>query len=216
MPTARGELVDVLTPISKGWGTDLGVELTSLAVQVHGGMGYVEETGVAQHYRDIRIAPIYEGTNGIQAIDLVGRKLGLRGGAVIADFLARIDATAEEATRPAASWPSSASGWGRPTPCSDRRPSGCIEHGAAEPNSALPEQHRTCGWPESSPAGGCSRSRRSPLRASRPAGTVGFSDEFLEQKVVTARFYATQLLPQAAGLLPAITAGDRDLFAATF
>ena len=70
--TARGELVDVLTPISKGWGTDLGVELTSLALQVHGGMGYVEETGVAQHYRDIRIAPIYEGTNGIQAIDLVG------------------------------------------------------------------------------------------------------------------------------------------------
>ena len=95
---ARGELVDLLTPISKGWGTDLGVELTSLAVQVHGGMGYVEETGVAQHYRDIRIAPIYEGTNGIQAIDLVGRKLGLRGGGVIADFLAGIDATASEAT----------------------------------------------------------------------------------------------------------------------
>ena len=95
---ARGELVDVLTPISKGWGTDLGVELTSLAVQVHGGMGFVEETGVAQHYRDIRIAPIYEGTNGIQAIDLVGRKLGLRDGGVIADFLAGIDATASEAT----------------------------------------------------------------------------------------------------------------------
>ena len=61
-------------------------------------MGYIEETGVAQHYRDIRIAPIYEGTNGIQAIDLVGRKLGLRGGGVIADFLAGIDATAAEAT----------------------------------------------------------------------------------------------------------------------
>ncbi len=74
------------------------MELTSLAVQVHGGMGYVEETGVAQHYRDIRIAPIYEGTNGIQAIDLVGRKLGLRDGAVIAEFLAGIDATAAEAT----------------------------------------------------------------------------------------------------------------------
>ena len=83
MRAARSELVDLLTPISKGWGTDLGVELTSLAVQVHGGMGYIEETGVAQHYRDIRIAPIYEGTNGIQAIDLVGRKIGLaqrRGG----------------------------------------------------------------------------------------------------------------------------------------
>ena len=71
--------------------------LTSLAVQVHGGMGYIEETGVAQHYRDIRIAPIYEGTNGIQAMDLVGRKLGLRGGAAFAEFVAGIVATADEA-----------------------------------------------------------------------------------------------------------------------
>ncbi len=69
------ELCDLLTPLSKAWGTDLGNELTSLGVQIHGGMGYVEETGAAQHYRDIRIAAIYEGTNGIQAIDLVGRKL---------------------------------------------------------------------------------------------------------------------------------------------
>ena len=84
--------------MSKGWGTDVGVELTSLALQVHGGMGYVEETGVAQHYRDIRIAPIYEGTNGIQAIDLVGRKLGLRGGMAIADYLGRIEGTVAAAT----------------------------------------------------------------------------------------------------------------------
>ena len=106
----RQELADILTPITKGWGTDVGVELTSLAVQVHGGMGYVEETGVAQHYRDIRIAPIYEGTNGIQAIDLVGRKLGLRGGAAIRDYLDGIDATAgRRDERPAATSPSSAS-----------------------------------------------------------------------------------------------------------
>ena len=84
----RQELADLLTPVTKAWTTDLGVELASLAVQVHGGMGYIEETGVAQHYRDIRIAPIYEGTNGIQAIDLVGRKLGLRDGRAVRDFLA--------------------------------------------------------------------------------------------------------------------------------
>ena len=78
---AGQERAEILTPITKGWCTDVGVEMTSLAVQVHGGMGYIEETGVAQHYRDARIAPIYEGTNGIQAMDLVGRKLGLRGGA---------------------------------------------------------------------------------------------------------------------------------------
>ncbi|MBN2624743.1 MAG: acyl-CoA dehydrogenase family protein, partial [Acidimicrobiales bacterium] len=94
--TWRQELADLLTPITKGWGTDLGVELTSLAVQIHGGMGYIEETGVAQHYRDIRIAPIYEGTNGIQALDMVGRKLPMRAGGVMADFLSGIEATVAE------------------------------------------------------------------------------------------------------------------------
>ena len=72
---------DVLTPLVKAWGTDVGCEVASIGVQVHGGMGFVEETGAAQHLRDARIAPIYEGTNGIQAADLVGRKLGLDGGA---------------------------------------------------------------------------------------------------------------------------------------
>jgi len=65
----------VLTPIAKSWSTDMGVEVASLGVQVHGGMGFVEEGGAAQFYRDARIAPIYEGANGIQAIDLYGRKL---------------------------------------------------------------------------------------------------------------------------------------------
>lgn len=71
---------DLLTPIAKAWCTDMGVEVASTGVQVHGGMGFVEEGGAAQFYRDARIAPIYEGTNGIQAIDLVGRKLTLDGG----------------------------------------------------------------------------------------------------------------------------------------
>ncbi|GIK50751.1 MAG: acyl-CoA dehydrogenase family protein [Hyphomonadaceae bacterium] len=74
---------DLLTPLAKGWGTDLGVECASIGVQVHGGMGFVEEGGAAQYYRDARITPIYEGTNGIQAIDLYGRKLlGDRGEAM--------------------------------------------------------------------------------------------------------------------------------------
>ena len=71
---------DLFTPIAKAWSTDMGVEVASMGVQVHGGMGFIEETGAAQHYRDARIAPIYEGTNGIQAMDLVGRKLGQDGG----------------------------------------------------------------------------------------------------------------------------------------
>ena len=88
------DMAALLTPLSKGWGTDMGVELTGTAVQIHGGMGFIEETGVAQHYRDARITTIYEGTNGIQAMDLVGRKMGMKGGAVIAglfDEIAAID-----------------------------------------------------------------------------------------------------------------------------
>tara|TARA_B110000003_G_C16652516_1_gene534812 strand:- start:690 stop:2486 length:1797 start_codon:yes stop_codon:yes gene_type:complete len=89
-------LAALLTPVSKGWGTDVGVEMTSLGIQVHGGMGYVEETGAAQHWRDIRIAPIYEGTNGIQAADLVFRKLPMSGGAVVKEFVKEMTALADE------------------------------------------------------------------------------------------------------------------------
>jgi alkylation response protein AidB-like acyl-CoA dehydrogenase len=83
---------DLLTPLVKAYGTDVGVEVASLGLQVHGGMGFIEETGAAQHYRDARIAPIYEGTNGIQAADLVGRKLGLEGSAVLQRLLDQIRA----------------------------------------------------------------------------------------------------------------------------
>ena len=83
---------DLLTPLAKAWGTDVGCEVASLGIQVHGGMGFVEETGAAQHLRDARIAPIYEGTNGIQAADLVGRKLGLDGGAAFDLLVADIRA----------------------------------------------------------------------------------------------------------------------------
>lgn len=78
---------ELLTPIAKAWSTDIGVEVASQGIQVHGGMGFVEETGAAQHYRDARIAPIYEGTNGIQAIDLIGRKLALGEGQAIGDLM---------------------------------------------------------------------------------------------------------------------------------
>jgi 3-(methylsulfanyl)propanoyl-CoA dehydrogenase len=80
----------LLTPLAKAFSSDIGVDVTSLDVQVHGGMGYIEETGAAQLYRDARISPIYEGTNGIQAIDLVTRKLPLAGGAVIEGFLGEL------------------------------------------------------------------------------------------------------------------------------
>ncbi len=87
---AGQDLADLLTPVAKAFSTDIGVEVASMGIQVHGGMGFIEETGAAQHYRDARIAPIYEGTNGIQAIDLVARKLPVKGGEVVRKFLAGI------------------------------------------------------------------------------------------------------------------------------
>jgi 3-(methylthio)propanoyl-CoA dehydrogenase len=88
---------DLLTPIAKAWSTDMGVDVASLGVQVHGGMGFMSETLAAQLYRDARIAPIYEGTNGIQAIDLVGRKLAGNGGASMRAMLTEIDDTVRQA-----------------------------------------------------------------------------------------------------------------------
>jgi alkylation response protein AidB-like acyl-CoA dehydrogenase len=89
-------LVELLTPLSKAWCTDIGCEVASMGVQIHGGMGFIEETGAAQHYRDARILPIYEGTNGIQAIDLVTRKLPLNGGETVKALFAQIAATVAE------------------------------------------------------------------------------------------------------------------------
>jgi alkylation response protein AidB-like acyl-CoA dehydrogenase len=85
----------LLTPVAKAFSTDIGIEVASLGVQVHGGMGFIEETGAAQHYRDARIAAIYEGTNGIQAIDLVTRKLPLNGGETVAAYIGELRETVD-------------------------------------------------------------------------------------------------------------------------
>ncbi|PZO05163.1 MAG: acyl-CoA dehydrogenase [Alphaproteobacteria bacterium] len=90
---------DLFTPIAKAWSTDMGVDIASQGVQIHGGMGFVEETGAAQYYRDARIAPIYEGTNGIQAMDLVGRKLSQDGGASAKDVISEMKVTLAEIAR---------------------------------------------------------------------------------------------------------------------
>lgn len=95
-PTRRkkaNERASLLTPVAKAFSTDIGMEVASLGVQVHGGMGFIEETSAAQHFRDARIAPIYEGTNGIQAIDLVTRKLPLAGGETVRAQIASMRAT---------------------------------------------------------------------------------------------------------------------------
>ncbi len=208
---ARRELVDLLTPISKAWCTDLGVELTSIGLQVHGGMGYVEETGVAQYLRDSRIAPVYEGTNGIQAIDLVLRKVPMRGGGVIKDLLAQMEtldlelaAASPELAGMRSALASGVSALGEATDW-------IMSHGLADPSDALAGAAPYLrlsglvigGW----------LMARSALAASRLLRDAGGSDAaFLREKIGTARFYTEQLLPQTAGLLPAVTAGAGPLF----
>ena len=92
---AAHERASLLTPIAKAFSSDIGIEVASLGIQVHGGMGFIEETGAAQHLRDARIASIYEGTNGIQAIDLVTRKLPLSGGGAVNSLIAELRHTVE-------------------------------------------------------------------------------------------------------------------------
>src|SRR5207249_5883877 len=82
--------VDLMIPVVKGWSTETGIEIASLGVQVHGGMGFVEETGAAQYLRDARITTIYEGTTGIQAMDLVGRKIAREGGETAKQWIAQL------------------------------------------------------------------------------------------------------------------------------
>jgi 3-(methylthio)propanoyl-CoA dehydrogenase len=201
------KLADLLTPLSKAWCTDLGVELTSLAVQVHGGMGYVEETGVAQHYRDARIAPIYEGTNGIQALDLVGRKLPYDGGAFVKTFLADLAAFPDELPEALASI---ATHLREGVELLEELTTWVFEH-REQPNDvfagATPYLRVFA-----TVVGGWLLARGA--KAAQEQLDAGQGDAaFLEARIVTARFYAEQLLPQVAGLAGAVTAGADDLYA---
>jgi len=213
---AAVERAEILTPITKGWGTDLGVEMTSIAIQVHGGMGYIEETGVAQHYRDARIAPIYEGTNGIQAMDLVGRKLGLRGGQAIRDFVGAIATTADEATAAGDELAALGTALADGSAVLREATEWLLANAPTDPNNAFAGATpylRLAGIV----TGAWVLTRGAIAAAALRAGDGGgFSAEFLDQKLVTAHFFAGQVLPQVHGLLPAVTAGPADLLAASF
>ena len=206
--TRGSELTDLLTPLSKSWCTDLGNELTSLGIQIHGGMGFVEETGAAQHYRDIRIAGIYEGTNGIQAIDLVGRKLSMRKGDVVRELLLEINETASELHS------ADLEGIGRPLEDAVQDMQAAtewlIENGGASTDDGLAGATpylRMFG----TTVGGWLLAK-SALQAKKQIGE-GNDSEFLHAKMETATFFAEQLLPQVSGLLPAAVSGAHSLYA---
>ena len=206
--TRGHELTDLLTPLSKSWCTDLGNELTSLGIQIHGGMGFVEETGAAQHYRDIRIAGIYEGTNGIQAIDLVGRKLSMRKGDVVRELLLEINETASELHS------ADLKGIARPLEDAVKDMQAAtewlIEKGGASTDDGLAGATpylRMFG----TTVGGWLLAK-SALQAKKQIDE-GNDSEFLQAKIETATFYAEQLLPQVSGLLPATVSGAQSLYA---
>ncbi|MEN3271246.1 MAG: 3-(methylsulfanyl)propanoyl-CoA dehydrogenase [Actinomycetota bacterium] len=185
--TEHQELADLLTPITKGWCTDMGIEVTSLAIQIHGGMGFIEETGVAQHYRDARIPPIYEGTNGIQAMDLVGRKLPTRGGSVVKELLARMRVGASPALADAVDAVGESGDW-------------LLERLAAgELNDAM--------------AGSVPYLRMWGIAVggwllARAAAAAGDNE-----RPAVSRFFDAHFVPQVRGILPSVTAGAEVLFA---
>jgi alkylation response protein AidB-like acyl-CoA dehydrogenase len=202
---------DLLTPVSKAWCTDLGVDIASLAMQIFGGMGYVEETGVAQHFRDARIGSIYEGTNGIQAIDLVTRKLMLEGGAAVAAFLADIMDTTRALTE-----------------AKDEKLN-FIGRGLADAHAILaPATTSLQDKLESAPAdalagatpylklfgtvAGAHFLGAAALDAARKQAELGASP-FYAARILLAHFYAANMLPFSAGLAASAMAGMGDLAA---
>lgn len=204
------EIAELITPVTKAWCTDMGMEVTSTAIQVYGGMGYIEESGVSQHFRDMRIAPIYEGTNGIQAMDLVGRKLPMRMGGVVNEHLQRIrdlDSELADAGEAFAGIRTSlAEGVEKLTTATQW----IFEHGLGNPKDAL--SGATPYLRMFGSVTGAWLLARQALAANAELAAGSSDTAFLQAKITSAKFFATQLLPQTFGLLPSITAGSEILF----
>jgi alkylation response protein AidB-like acyl-CoA dehydrogenase len=198
--------VDLLIPVVKAWSTDLGVEIASTGVQVHGGMGYIEETGAVQHLRDSRINPIYEGTNGIQANDLIGRKLMRDKGAAARDFIAELRALDPVlAAQPEAAFAAIRSYLTPAIAALEQATSWIVENWDSDPvvtiAGAVPYLKLF-----GTVAGGAVMGRAAlaaQSRLDRQQGEPGFN----KAKIATAVFYAEQYLPAAAGLVPAVRGG---------
>jgi len=188
--------IDLMIPVIKGWLTEVGQELTSLGVQVHGGMGYVEETGAAQYLRDVRITSIYEGTNGIQAADLVSRKLGRDQGGAMRDALTQVATTvAALKQHGAGDLQQIGAGLERALAGVEESTGQVLEALAADPAVALGgsfDYLMQCGYL----FGGWQLARSALLASDRL--TAGADNDFYRRKIATARFYAEQILPRCA------------------
>jgi hypothetical protein len=193
---AAHERASLLTPVAKAFSTDIGIEVASLGVQVHGGMGYIEETGAAQHFRDARIAAIYEGTNGIQALDLATRKVPLDNGNTVAAYIAELRRTTDAVRT------SNAPGFG----ATAARLGDSIDSLERATQWILTNQGSDAVLAGATPylklfgtaAGGCLLAEQA-LAAARNGDGGG--------RVALARFFADNIAPQAGGLESVVTEG---------
>lgn len=178
---------EVLVPLIKAWGTDVGVEVAGIGIQVHGGMGFVEETGAAQHWRDSKIAPIYEGTNGIQAADLVTRKLGLEAGGVVDALIGDIirDAGEESGLKALAEDCRAIAQWMAAEASLDDRLAGSVPF-------CTMLSVAVAGW---------------QLKKQAEAVQAGAAPSLAKTKPVTTRFFLDRIVPEASGLKASATAG---------
>ncbi len=204
------ERCGILTPITKAWISDLGVELSSMAIQIYGGMGYVEETGVAQYLRDSRIAPIYEGTNGIQALDLMFRKLPLDNGQAMQRLLGDVQKVIDdmknddeiissmaEKLQKEVDTLSEVTLWlgGR-----------MLEGELVDASAAATPYLKMFGQV----LGGYYMGKAAILANKKYKET---NDDFYSDKLTLSKFYIEQLLPLSSGYASAVTAGKEDLYA---
>jgi len=201
--------VDLLIPIVKGWSTESGAEVASTGIQVHGGMGFIEETGAAQFLRDVRITLIYEGTTGIQANDLIGRKIGRDGGAAMAELIAEMRAELQK--------PSSAEPVGSVRKAvlegidvleaATRCLLGLLGADAARAGAVAVPYLKLCGFT----LGGWLMARTAAIAAAKTSGTEG---ELYAGRLQAARFYAEQILPNALALARIVECGSSSVAAA--
>jgi hypothetical protein len=197
----------LLTPIVKGWCTEVAQEVTSLGVQVHGGMGYVEETGAAQHFRDARILPIYEGTNGIQALDLVGRKTLMDKGealsALVQEMRSSVAACDPSLTPQAKQLEEAIAGLDR---AREQLLKGSVDDeqwaGAVAYNFMMLAGYVCGGWQ-------LLRQGNAVVRLM----AEGEDDPYLQAKLESVRFYMAQVLPRWKGHADMVADGSRSIMA---
>jgi acyl-CoA dehydrogenase len=204
--------VDLMIPIVKAHSSEIGQVVASLGIQVHGGMGYIEETGAAQHMRDARITTIYEGTTGIQANDLIGRKTARDGGEVARAVIADIQRTARELSAHAnAELHAIGNALADSALALDRAVDYVVKDFARQPREvhagAVAYLHlwglTACGW----------QMGRAALAAASQLASGNGDSSFLQNKIATTRFYALSLLPQAPALARTLVEGGESTLA---